>query len=186
MIKHHSFHPSALDPLEDRVVLSHAAVAPVALLQPVSSPVSSNMLALNGTITGTFVTTVNSRTNLSSGTTTIFQGSGSITGLGQVSVNGSLLSVVSATGQVSLQESFTLTNARGSVTIQLTKVIPAPSTSGIVMTSFSIIKATGAFQGATDSGAATLQTITEAVAVTPPTVAKGVFTLTLRSNPSIL
>ena len=187
MRKHRSFHPTALSPLENRVVPSHSGVAPAALVQtlpPVSPPVSSNALALNGTITGTFVTTAGTATNASSGSITTFQGSGTITGLGQVRVSGSLVSVVSTTGQVSSQETFTLSNAQGSVAIQLTKVIPSPSTSGTTVTSFSIIKATGAFQRATDTGTATLQTITEAIPVTPPTVAKGVFTLTLKSNPS--
>jgi hypothetical protein len=187
MRKHRSFHPTALSPLEDRVVLSSAGVAPTALvstLPPVSPPVSSNLLALNGTISGTFVTVAGTPTNASSGSTTIFQGSGTITGLGQVTVNGSLVSAVSPTGVVSLQETFTLSNAKGSVTIQLTKVVPSPSTTGVAAISFSIIKATGAFQGAVDTGTATLQTITEAIPVTPPSVAKGVFTLILKSNPS--
>jgi hypothetical protein len=138
-------------------------------------------LALNGTISGTFVTTLNSANNPAAGTTTTFQGSGTVTGLGQVSVSGSLVKLVSPSGQLSTVETFTLTTAQGSVTIQLTSLATTSSTSA-AQSSFSIVKATGAFQGAVDTGTASLQTITELVPVSPPTVARGVFTLTLKSN----
>jgi hypothetical protein len=144
--------------------------------------VPQHVLSLNGTISGTFVTTNNSATNPAAGTTTTFQGSGKITGLGDVSVTGSIVTAVGPSGQLSTVESFTLTAAQGSVTIQLSKAVPTPGTSSAAQDSFSIVKATGAFQGAVDTGSASLQTITELVPVSPPTVARGVFTLTLKSS----
>lgn len=185
MRKLRSFCPTALSPLEDRVVPTQLGIAPTALVQtlpPSSPPVSQHVLALNGTISGTFVTTNNSANNPAAGTTTTFQGSGTITGLGQVSVTGSIAKTTSPAGQLSTVETFTLTTTQGSVTIQLTNSTPTPSTSTTAQNSFSIVKATGAFQGAIDTGAASLQTITELVPVSPPTVARGVFTLTLKSN----
>jgi hypothetical protein len=186
MRKHRSFRPTALSLLEDRVVLSHVGIAPlVHHVQPLASPVSAHVLALNGTLSGTFVTTLNSGSNLA-GTTTTFQGSGTITGLGQVNVTGSLMKLVSPSGQLSAVETFTFTTAQGSVTIQLTKPASVPSTPATALSSFSIVKATGAFQGDIGAGVANLQTITELVPVSPPTVARGVFTLKLSSNPTTL
>jgi hypothetical protein len=189
MKKHHSFRPSALSSLEDRVVLSQLAIAPVALVQSTPQPVPPipvHALSLNGTLSGTFVTTNNVPTSLGTGTTTTFNGSGTITGLGQVQVTGSLVQLLSPTGQVSSAETFTLSNAQGSVTMQLTKSAPTPGSSAGAQSSFSIVKATGAFQGDIGTGIADLQTITDVIPVVPPTVARGVFTLTLNSNPSIL
>jgi hypothetical protein len=183
MRKQRSFSPTALSPLEDRVVLSQVGIAPAALVQslpPSTPPVPQHVLSLNGTISGTFVTTNNSANNPAAGTTTTFQGSGTITGLGQVSVTGSLVTMKSLSGQLSTVETFTLTAAQGSVTIQLSK--PTSGTSSAAPASFSIVKATGAFQGAVDTGSASLQTITELVPVSPPTLGRGVFTLTLKSS----
>jgi hypothetical protein len=160
-------------------------MAPAALVQsipPTAPPVPQHLLALNGTISGTFVTTKNPPSSLGFGTTTTFQGSGTITGLGDVSVTGSLVTLVSSKGQISIAETFTLTAAQGSVTIQLTNPAPTPGSPSTAQYSFSIVKATGAFQGAVDTGTASLQVITELVPVSPPTVARGVFTLTLKSN----
>jgi hypothetical protein len=185
MRTHRSFRPTAVCPLEDRVVLSHVGIAPTALVHPIhhsAAPMSAHVLALNGTLSGTFVTTLNSARNLAAGTTTTFQGSGTIAGLGRVNVTGSLVKLVSPSGQLSTVESFTLTNSQGSVTIQLTKSAPIPSTPATTQSSFSIIKATGAFQGDIGTGTAKLQTITELIPVPPPTVARGVFTLTLTSR----
>jgi hypothetical protein len=184
MKKHHSFRPSALSPLEDRVVLSHGGIAQAALVQPVPTggvPVSLHALALNGTISGTFVTTVGPVNGVAE-TITSFKGSGTITGLGQVNVSGSLVQVVSPTGQVSTFETFTLSTAKGSISIQLTTSPSKTGTPGLAQSSFTIIKATGAFQGDVGTGTASLQTITQAVPVIPPTTAKGIFTLTLKSS----
>jgi hypothetical protein len=189
MRKHRSFRPTALSPLEDRVVPSHVGVASAALVQPVNqlaTPVSQHVLALNGTVKGTFVTTITPGANGTAGTTTTFNGSGTITGLGQVSVTGSQVTLFSATGLVSTVDTFTLTPATGSVTIQFTRAASIPSTPPSTVSSFSIVKATGAFQGDIGIGTASLQTITELVPVVPPTVAKGVFTLTHSSNPLLL
>jgi hypothetical protein len=189
MRKLRSFRPTVFSQLEDRVVLSQGMMGPPALMQtlpPVSPPVSNHVLLLNGTLSGTFVTTINSGTNSNAGTTTTFQGSGTITGLGQVSVTGTLVKLVSPTGQTSSTETFTLSTATGSITIQLTKSGPVPSTPSTAVSSFSIVKATGAFQGDIGAGTANLQTITDLVPVVPPTVAKGHFTLTLSSNPAIV
>ncbi len=189
MRMHHSFCPTALSPLEDRVVPSQLGIAPAAFVQsssPSAPPVPERLLALNGTISGTFVTTLNSANNPAAGTTTTFQGSGRITGLGQVSVTGSLVKLVGPSGQLSTVETFTLTTAQGSVTIQLTNSAPKTGSPSAAQSSFSIVKATGAFQGAIGTGTATLQTITELVPVSPPTLARGVFTLTLNSNTSNL
>ena len=185
MRKHRSFCPTALSPLEDRVVLSQLGIAPAALVQPIpqsAAPVPQHLLALNGTISGTFVTTLNSANNPAAGTTTTFQGSGTITGLGQVNVTGSLVKLVGPTGQLSTVETFTLTAAQGSVTIELTNSAPKPGSPSPAQSSFSIVRATGVFQGAIDTGTASLQTITELVPVSPPTLARGVFTLTLKSS----
>jgi hypothetical protein len=189
MRKHHSFCPNALSLLEDRVVLSQLGIAPAALVQPIpqsAAPVPQHLLALNGTISGTFVTTLNSANNPAAGTTTTFQGSGTITGLGKVSVTGSLVKLLGPSGQLSTVETFTLTSAQGSVTIQLTNSAPKTGSPSAAQSSFSIVKATGAFQGAIGTGTATLQTITELVSVSPPTLARGVFTLTLNSNSTTL
>ena len=60
--------------------------------------------------------------------------------------------------------------------------VPETGHASTAQSSFSIIKATGAFQGDVGTGTATLKTITQAVPVVPPTMAQGVFTLTLKSN----
>ena len=189
MRKSRSFRPTTLSPLEGRMVLSQVGIAPPALVNPIQQigpPVSGHVLALNGTLSGTFVTTINPGANLATGTTTTFQGSGTITGLGQVNVTGSLVKLVGPSGQLSTVETFTLTTAQGSITIRITNSAPTPSTPATARSLFSIVKATGAFQGDSGTGTADLQTITEAVPVVPPTVARGVFTLTLNSNPTTL
>jgi hypothetical protein len=189
MRKHHSFRPSAPSSLEDRVVLSHVGIAPAALvhsIEPSIAPVPGHVLSLNGSLSGTFITTNNTANNLGSGTTTTFKGSGTLTGLGQLSVTGSLVNFVSPSGQLATVDTFTLTTAQGSVTIQLTKAAPTPGTPVETLSSFSIVKATGAFQGDIGTGTADLQTITDVIPLVPPTVARGVFTLTLKSNPSVL
>jgi hypothetical protein len=189
MRKHRSFHPTALSSLETRVVLSHIGLGHAALVHPIhhfAAPVSVNHLSLNGTVSGTFVTTITPLSNLAGGTTTTFQGTGSISGLGQVTVTGSLTTSVSATGVRSTVESFTLTTSQGSVTIQLTKPASTPTSPPTDQSSFSIVNATGVFKGATGTGTASLKTITEAVPTVPPTVARGTFTLTLNSNPTVL
>jgi hypothetical protein len=188
MRRFRAFHPTALGPLETRVVLSHVGVASGALVQSMhglAAPVTLNELSLNGTVSGTFVTTIIPGSNAATGTTTTFQGSGTISGLGQVTVTGSLTTLLSTTGQRSTMETFTLTDAKGSVTIQLTSQAPSPGSPSTVQ-SFSIVKATGAFQGDIGSGIASLKTITEAVPTVPPTVARGIFTLTLSSRPTTL
>ncbi len=196
MTKHRSFHPTTLTALEDRVVLSQVAPAPTALVQPVTNPpvpLPGHVLSLNGTISGTFVTTTNSPISLGNGTTTTFQGSGTITGLGQVNVTGSLVTLISPSGQITTQETFTLTNAEGTVTIQinqLSAVLGTPQTASspftIVKAPFTIVKATGAFQGDTGTGTANLQMFAELVPVNPPSVSRGVFTLTLQSDPPVV
>jgi hypothetical protein len=120
------------------------------------------------------------------GTTTTFQGSGTIIGMGQVSITGTLVRVPTPSGPLSIAATFTLTNAKGSVTIQLSKFGPTASTSSSVQASFSIIKATGAFQGDVATGTADLKTIAELVPVVPPTVARGIFSLALHTIPTTL
>jgi hypothetical protein len=189
MSKRRAFCPTALSPLEARVVQSHVGLAPAALVHPVhdsAAPVPVQVLALNGTLSGTFITTLNSLTNPGAGTTTIFEGSGTVTGLGKVKVTGSLTTLVSATGLRSTVETFTLSAAQGSVTIQLAKLGTTPGTPSTAQSSFSIVKATGAFTGDIGAGTAKLQTIAEVTPEVPPTVARGVFTLTLSSNPTVL
>jgi hypothetical protein len=180
-----SYRPTALSSLEDRLALSQLGIAPSALVHHVhhfAASVPAHVLALNGTLLGTFVTTLNPVSSQAAGTTTTFQGSGKIIGLGQVNVTGVRETLVSTSGQRSTVESFTLTNAQGSITIQVTNSAPNPVTPITVESSFSIVKATGAFQGDTGAGTADLQLISEAIKVTPPTVARGIFTLTLHSN----
>ncbi len=189
MTKHRFFHPTTLIPLEDRVVLSQVAPATTALVQPVSIPpvpLPGHVLSLNGTISGTFVTTTNSPISLGKGTTTTFQGSGTITGLGQVNVTGSLATLVIPSGQNTTQEMFTLTCVQGTVTIQINQSSAVVGTPQTATSSLTIVKATGAFQGDTGTGTANLQMFAELVPVTPPTVSRGVFTLSLQSNPAVL
>jgi hypothetical protein len=110
----------------------------------------------------------------------IIQGLGTIAGLGQVSVTGSRVERVSLSGQLSTVETFTVSNAQGSVTIELTKLPHSASTQSTATSSYSIVKTTGAFQGDIGTGTADLHTITEAIPVGPsPIVARGVFRLTL-------
>jgi hypothetical protein len=185
MREQRSFRPTTLYPLEDRIALSHLTGA--ALLQsvpPMSPPVSVHQLLLNGTITGTFTTTLSSSNAQGFGTTTLFQGSGSITGLGQFNVIGVLDSSVSVTGQKSTVEVFTLSTAQGSVTVQLTNSVPKTGVPGTTQSSFAIINPTGVFKGDFGIGTSDLQMLTEAIPVIPPTVAKGDFTLTLHSSPT--
>jgi hypothetical protein len=184
-----SFRPTALSPLEDRLVLSQVGIAPPALVHHVhhfAASVPAHVLALNGTLSGTFVTTLNPVSSQAAGTTTTFQGSGTIIGLGQVKVTGLLETLASTSGQRSTVESFTFTTTKGSITIRVTNSAPKPGTPNTVVSSFSIVKATGAFQGATDAGTADLQLISKAIKVSPPTVAQGVFTLTLHSNQAVV
>jgi hypothetical protein len=157
-------------------------MAPALVSVPtVSPPVSQNLLALNGTVSGTFVTTLTPGPNGTAGTTTTFNGSGTITGLGQVTVTGTLATLFSASGTVSTVETFTFTAAKGTVSIQITNSASAAGGSATAPSTFSIIKATGAFAGDVGFGTAVLQMTKELVPVSPPTVAKGVFTLTLKS-----
>jgi hypothetical protein len=189
MLKRRAFRPSALSQLEDRVVLSHIGLARPALvhhIQPIMPAATAQVLSLNGSISGTFVTTRSLVGGAVSGTTTTFQGSGTISGLGAVQVSGSLSTVLSVAGQKSSVETFTLTTSKGSVTIELSKSAPAPGKPGTVESSFAIVNATGAFAGDKGAGIADLQMINEQVVVVPPTVTRGVFTLTLHSNPPIL
>jgi hypothetical protein len=184
MSKQHVFQPTALGALEDRIALSHVGGA--SLVQPLASPlppVSDHQLSLNGTISGTFVTTIGS-SNAQAGSITSFQGSGTISGLGQVRVTGVLETFVSPTGQRTTLEQFTLTTSQGSVTLQLSRTAPKAGAPGATQSTFSLISSTGAFKGDTANGIAVLQTITELPPVSPPTVARGVFTLTLQSNPA--
>jgi hypothetical protein len=144
------------------------------------------VLALNGTLSGTFITTHNPVSSGGASTLTNFQGSGTIAGLGQVKVTGLLATSVTATGQLSTVDTFTLTNAQGSVTIRLTNTAPKPGTNGTTESTFSIVNATGAFQGDNGTGTADLQMIALTVPVSPPTVSRGVFTLTLRSSSTVV
>jgi hypothetical protein len=175
---------TALYPLEDRIALSHLiGAALMHSVQPTSPPVSVHQLFLNGTITGTFTTILSSSNAQGFGTTTFFQGSGSVTGLGQVSVTGVLETFVSVTGQKSSIETFTLSTSQGSVTLQLTGSVPEAGAPGTNQSSFTIINPTGVFKGDFGTGIADLKMLTEAIPVIPPTVAKGIFTLTLHSSP---
>jgi hypothetical protein len=155
-----SFCPTALSPLEERLVLSQVGIAPSALEHHVpnfAAALPVHVLALNGTLSGTFVTTLNPVGIEPAGTTMTFQGTGTIIGWGQVKVTGFLETLTSTSGQRSTVESFTFTTTKGSITIQLTNSAPKPSTPNTVLSSFSIVKATGAFQGDTDAGTADLQ-----------------------------
>jgi hypothetical protein len=186
MRKQHMFQPTALGALEDRIALSHlAGAALVHHIQSFSPPVSVHQLSLNGTITGTFITTIGS-SNTQSGTVTSFQGSGTISGLGKVTVTGTLETLLSPSGQKSTVALFTLTTSQGSVTLQLSHSSPKPGVAGVTQSAFSLVSATGAFKGDSATGIADLQTITELVPVSPPTVARGAFTLTLQANPTIV
>jgi hypothetical protein len=190
MRKHLSFRPTALSPLEDRLALSHVGTAPAALVHHIHRSASltppSHVLGLNGTISGTFVTRIGNAGNVTASTTTTFTGSGMIKGIGDVKVSGTLSRTVTPTGQPIVFESFTITTATGSVTLQLTNPVSKPSNPPTLESKFSIVKATGAFQGDTGTGVADLQLFTEAINTVPPVVAKGNFTLTLRSGTGIV
>jgi hypothetical protein len=54
-----------------------------------------------------------------------------------------LTTIVSASGQRSTVETFTLSTAKGSVTIQLTKLVAIPGTPATAHSSFSIVKSRG-------------------------------------------
>ncbi len=186
MRKQRSFRATSLDNLEERIALSQVGgSALVDQIQSLSPPVSVHQLSLNGTITGTFITTIGS-SNSQPETITSFQGSGTISGLGQVTVKGVLETLVSTSGQQTTVEQFTLATAQGSVTLQLTKTTPISGSPGATQSSFSIISSTGAFAGDTGSGIADLKMLAELVPVSPPTVARGVFTLTLKADPTIV
>jgi hypothetical protein len=188
MRKQHTFRPTALGALEDRMALSHVLVGPPAFVGPVavpSTPAPGHTLSLNGTLSGTFVTTLNAPITSALGTTTtLLNGSGTITGLGQVNITGTVTSsLTSLTGQRTILETVTLSNAQGSVTIQLSASSQTPGTAQTIDSKFTIAKATGAFAGDIGTGTSNLQLIAEEIAVVPPTVARGVFSLTLHSNP---
>jgi hypothetical protein len=188
MRKHRSFCPTALSPLEDRVALSHAGIAPAALVQSIpqfSPSVQGHALALNGTISGTFVTTriPGPVSNPAAGTMTTFQGSGTITGLGKVEVTGSVVTSGGALGAPSSVETFTLTTTQGSVTLELKT---SPNSAATSTTVFSIVGATGAFQGDTGTGTAELQLFNALNPVAPAGVTRGDFALTLHSTPPTL
>jgi hypothetical protein len=185
MRKLHSFRPALAGALEDRVVLSHVGALPPVLVNPQVPPPAppvAHALALNGTLSGIFVTTIRIGTNSFRDIATNFQGSGTITGLGAVAVTGSMTTLESPTSVPSTAESFTLTAAQGSITIEISSSPRALGANSTSVSSFSIVKATGAFQGDSGAGTADLQLNSEAINVTPPTVAKGTFTLTLHSN----
>ena len=183
--KPRSFRPTTLSPLDDRLALSQVGLAPAALLHQVRQsvvPEAGHELALNGTISGTFVTTPSPVSNAVAGFTTTFVGSGPITDLGQVEVTGTLETPASASGPRSRVETFNLTTAQGSVTLRVNDFAGSPATA---QPSFSIVKATGVFAGDTGTGAADLQFIREAIPVVPPGVTRGIFALTLHSVPPI-
>jgi hypothetical protein len=189
--KHRSLRPTARSSLADRLALSQVGIAPAALLHHIPqsfAPATGHVVVLNGTISGTFVTIRNPHavtppspvSNPVAGTTTTFRGSGTITGLGAVEVTGSLVTSANAVSPHVTVETFTLTTAKGSVTLELKKSPGSPATAA---TSFSIVKATGAFQGDTGAGTADLKMFSELIPVVPPVVLRGVFTLTLHYPP---
>jgi hypothetical protein len=103
--------------------------------------------------------------------------------LGKVEVSGSLVTSVSGLGAPSAVETFTLTTSQGSVTLELKT---SPNSAATSTTVFSIVGATGAFQGDTGTGTAELQLINELNPVVPPGVTRGNFTLALHSTPPTL
>jgi hypothetical protein len=158
-------HCPRLEPLENKALLSAvdmmvtASEAPVLLLPKVAH----HQIALNGSVSGPWTVTPGIPDIGSSQTLT---GSGTVKPLGQVSASGTLhltgfIAVGHATGTL------TLTNARGSVTLQLTGK-PQRGFSGPPMQlTFKIVKATGHYAGSTGSGTAML---TEVVADAVPPV----------------
>ena len=143
--------------------------------------VKPHHVALNGEVSGSFhYAFVNSDTANSQG----LSGGGSVAPLGQVNASGSLSLPVPIT-HTRAAGSMTLSNAGGSVTIQLTGSIPKANSPFPRNLTFKIVAATGNDAGDTDRGTATF---TEAIIDPLPlnssdssAVIGPVYTLTLHS-----
>jgi hypothetical protein len=154
--------PGALDALESRLVLSHigprhplpSASAHVAVAVPLP-PTPVHHLALNGFISGTF-TTVPSPVATGPAKVTILKGSGMVSPLGPVALNGSIAVPSPQAVTSPAVESVTLAGAQGSVTLRLTPMAAGTNSSPASLFQFTIIGSTGTFAGDSGTGTAAL------------------------------
>jgi hypothetical protein len=171
--------------LEHKALLSAAGVAtPQAATALVARPVARHHIALNGAVGGTWTIQPGIP---DVGQTQTLKGSGAVQPLGAVTATGTL----HATGFIAMGHAggtITLSNDRGSVTLQLT----GPTQRGFSplprQFTYRIVAATGDESGATDSGAATLVEVLAAGDVpgpstaSPPIIVGPLFSLTLHST----
>ncbi len=167
-----------LEVLESRLALSAGGTTAIGVARP-------HHIALNGEVSGTFSLT-QGIPDVGSGQT--LTGLGTVSPLGQVSASGTIRSPgFIAHGRAS--GSFNLSNANGSVTIQL-KGPRQPGFAALPRTfTFKIVAATGKFAGNVDRGKATLDEVEADASATLPTSGSSVivgpiFGLTLRPTPS--
>jgi hypothetical protein len=184
-MKRHGIRPR-VETLEGKALLSAAGPgpqnAPIILVPP---PVKPHHIALNGEFGGTWTIQM---ANPDAGQVQVLTGSGTVTPLGKVSAAGTL----HATGFIASGRAggmVTLSNAHGSVTIELT----GPRQHGFSTLprqfSFKIVAATGEFRGSTDHGSASLTEVMAAgspmptpIAANLPIIVGPIFSLTLHSK----
>ena len=146
MKKQHTFRPTPLDGLEDRVVLSLGSLAPAHLAAAAVTPPIKQVLDLHGTVKG-FITP--SPLASLAGNYLFLNGKGTVTPLGQVGTV-ALLSIQS--GEPTFYDGrVALYNSRGGVLIHVSGIVGGPSGPPARL-HYQIMLGWGAFQGATGKG----------------------------------
>ncbi len=171
-----------MEGMEAMVLLSGAASALHAKMMVDATPAGTITLA--GTAHGRFV---EQQQNPDTGKTFQLNGMGIISPIGRANVSGSLqfpgfIMGVPATGTLHLR------TAHGSLTLQLTQVLPTAATSvpaGQSEFSYKITQATGRFQGDQGSGLVDIMTTADANNASIQTI-RGRFTATFLPGPSPL
>jgi hypothetical protein len=173
--------PLRVEELEPRVALSASHPAPVALASfPSATPLVApsahhehhhhhHEQALRGTIRGAYTVT---NPIPDAGAQYHLSGAGTVRGLGPVTASGTL----NATGFVANGRAagdLTLANAAGTVTLHLVGPVQGGFAPLPEHFHFTVVAATGAYQGLRASGTADLR-------LNPQSAAAGTFTLTLR------
>ena len=164
-----------LEILDGRLALSAGGTAALGVIKP-------HHLALNGEVSGKFLLAPGIP-DVGSSQTLI--GSGTVTPLGQVSASGTMKSPgFIARGRTT--GTLNLSNANGSVTIQLTGPLKPGFATLPRKFTFKIVAATGQYVGDVDTGTATLDEV-EADGIPTPSTSRStvivgpIFGLTLRS-----
>ena len=182
--------PGSVEPLEDRLVLSHGVAVQPALLSSAYMrlsastlpPVSIHQMSLNGTLTGSFTKWPSLQAS-GSNLLTILKGSGFVSPVGTVGAGGSITtSITQSPTKVGPQGTVTLTNSQGSLTLQLSIPVGQVYSPLSIDFEFSIVKGTGAYAGAAGKGTADLTLIPQGGPITSNGITMGSFSLALHST----